>query len=421
MTSEAESRPVDGANPTATNERKRGGSWDIYAIALADDPHARWREIRESSPVLDTGGGVFFVTRWDLVDACLRDPRLGAGAGVAASFGADSGLVADVMRSWLMSLDGAPQQRARDLVRREFTPRKIEGLRPLVSQIVDRLVAGLEASAPGEPIDVVPALAFALPSEVIRVLFGIPADEWRSGIERIVLGAGSGPADGIAMIEGLARDFDGRLRSGRVPHGLLEKLCVPDPELGALSSLEVVANAVLLVTAAIDTTSGLIGNAVACLLERPELLARVRREPDRIPAVVEETLRFEPPALSCSRSAGIPFELEGVAIPAGSQLLLGLGAAQRDPRRYPDPDRFDIDRDLAGLVSFGGGRHFCLGAALARMEAQIVLERLLVRGKVEWALSGAPRWQKRNPTIRAYESLPLAHSCAHSCPQTGSR
>ena len=118
--------PLGGASPS-----RNAATWDIYSIALEDDPHSRWRALRESSPVLDTGGGVFFITRWDLVDACLRDPRHGAGAGVAASFGAESGLVFDVMRSWLMSLDGPPQQRARDLVRREFTPRQIEGLRGL--------------------------------------------------------------------------------------------------------------------------------------------------------------------------------------------------------------------------------------------------------------------------------------------------
>ena len=182
---------------------------------------------------------------------------------------------------------------------------------------------------------------------------------------------------------------------------------MPDPELGALTPLEVVANAVLLVTAAIDTTSGLIGNALRCLIERPALLARIRREPGRIAAAIEETLRFEPPALSCSRSAGAPLELAGVTIPAGSQLLLGLGAAQRDPARFAEPDRFDPDREPGGLLAFGGGRHFCLGAALARMEAQIVVERLLVGSRFDWALAGAPRWQKRNPTVRAHESLPL--------------
>jgi cytochrome P450 len=133
----------------------------------------------------------------------------------------------------------------------------------------------------------------------------------------------------------------------------------------------------------------------------------VRRDPSLVPAVVEETLRFEPPALSCSRTAGVDLSLAGVAIPAGSQLLLGLGAANRDADRYAEPDRFDPDRDHTGLLSFGGGRHFCLGAALARLEARIALERLLVDGACDWALAGTPRWQKRNPTIRAHAALPL--------------
>jgi cytochrome P450 len=404
------------ADPASTTRSSSEGSrrasatargWDIYAIALEDDPHSRWRALRESTPVLETGGGVFFVTRWDLIDSILRDPRHGAGAGVAASFGAESGLAFDVMRSWLMSLDGRPQQRARDLVRREFTPKKIEAMRGLATQISEGLVARIEAEAEGSAIDLVSALAFALPSEMIRTLFGIPADEWTSGIESIVRDPGSGPDAGIAMIEGLAREFDSRLRRGHVPDGLLAQLRVPDPELGALSPLEVVANAVLLVTAAIDTTAGLIGNAAACLIERPELLARVRRRPELVAAVVEETLRFEPSALSCSRTAGLDLVLEGVAIPAGSQLLLGIGAGNRDPRRHADPDRFDIDRDLSGLLSFGGGRHFCLGAALARLEAQVAIERLLVRGSSSFSFAEAPCWQKRNPTIRAHASLPV--------------
>lgn len=402
MTSDA--APSDRAGSASTTS---ASGWDVYSIALEDDPHVRWRALREQSPVFEAGGGVFFVTRFDLVDQILRDPRHGAGAGVAASFGVRDGIAFDVMRSWLMSLDGPPQQRARDLVRREFTPRKIEALGPTIRAIAERCVDRIEAAAGAEPIDLIPSLAFALPSELIRMLFGIPEAEWQSGIELAIRNVGSGPTAGIDMIEALAREFDARLRKGDVPDGLLTQLCRPDPDLGALSALEVVANAVLLVTAAVDTTSGLIGNAAACLLERPALLERVRSDPGLLPAVVEETLRFEPSALSCSRTAGVDLELAGVRIPAGSQLLLGIAAANRDPLRFADPDRFDIDRDASGLVSFGGGRHFCLGAALARSEAQIAIERLLIRTDVRYAIAPTPRWQKRNPTIRAYETLPL--------------
>lgn len=387
--------------------------WDVYGIAFEPDPHARWREIRERTPVLDAGGGVFFVTRWADVDAVLRDPRHHAGAGVSASFGATGGLAHDVMRVWLMSLDGAPQARARGLVRRPFTPNRIEALRPLIETTTEALVAPIEAAAKdadraeGDVHDLIASLAFPLPSAVIRTLFGIEPEEWAEQVEPWITEGEPEPEAGIVMIEGLATFFQQRLDRGDPPPGLLTWLAEPDPEHGRLSDLEIVANAVLLVTAAIDTTAGLIGNAIHCLVTRPEWLARLRAEPSRVAGAIEETLRFEPPALSCTRSAGEDLELAGVAIPAGSQLLLGLAAAGRDPARHPDPDRFDPERDPAGGLGFGGGRHFCLGAALARLEARVALERLLVRSPIEFAPVEPPVWQRRSPTVRALERLPL--------------
>jgi len=381
--------------------------WDLFGIALADDPHSQWRTIREQTPVLDAGEGVFFITRWDLVDEVLRDARHGAGSGVSASFGASSGLAFEAMRVWLMSLDGPEQTRARGLVRREFTPRQIEGLRPRIVETTDRLVATLENTSKATSHDLIDGLAFALPSEIIRSLFGLSEDEWSREIESVIRSVDETPGASIQMIEGLAQTFQDRIARGDIPDGLLAQLQVPDPELGALTALEVVANAVLLVTAAIDTTAGLIGNLTHCVLERPAILERLRRDPGIIPALIEETLRFEPPALSCSRTAGEDLELAGVSIPKGSQLLLGLAAANRDPARYPDPDEFNPDRDHQGLLSFGGGRHFCLGPALARLETQVVAERLFVTSSCDFEPLEKPRWQKKNPTIRALECLPV--------------
>ncbi len=380
-----------------------GRGWELYEIAFCDAPHARWKQIREASPVFDAGEGVFFVTDWNLVDAVLRDPRHGAGAGVAASFGASEGLAFEAMRVWLMSLDGDPHARARGLVRRSFTPRRVETIRGLIEQSCDACVADIEATPEGVCVDLVEKLAFRLPSEVIRTLFGFPREEWRREVESRLRDAGA--KAGIELIESLAVFFEDCLKSGRVPAGLLADLRVPDDEGGVLSDLEVLANAVLLVTAAIDTTAGLIGNAVLCLLERPELAGRLRVESELAPRVVEETLRFEPPALSCSRSAGMDFVLGGVEIPAGSQLLLGLAAANRDPARYSTPDVFDVDRDHSQLISFGGGRHFCLGAALARLEAQLAIQRLFDSGNLSLEMVERPVWQKRNPTLRSLENL----------------
>jgi cytochrome P450 len=380
-----------------------GSGWDIYGIAVSAAPHARWKRLREASPVFDAGEGVFFVSDWQLVNEVLRDPRHGAGAGVAASFGATEGLAFEAMRVWLMSLDGDPHARARGLVRRSFTPRRVETIRRLIEESCDACVSDIEATPAGESIDLVEKLAFRLPSQVIRSLFGFGREEWTREIESRLRNEEAKP--GIELIESLAVFFEDCLQRGQVPAGLLADLRMPDDECGVLSDLEVVANAVLLVTAAIDTTAGLVGNAVLCLLERPELAARLRVESELAPRIIEETLRFEPPALSCSRSAGTDFVLGGVEIPAGSQLLLGLGAANRDPARYPDPDVFDVDRDHSQLISFGGGRHFCLGAALARLEAQIAIERLFSRADLSFEMLEKPVWQKRNPTVRSLASL----------------
>ncbi len=380
--------------------------WDIYAIAQAGDPHAQWRKLRVAAPVFDAGGGVFFITRWQLVHDVLHDARFGAGQGVAASFGNGEGLVFDAMRVWLMSLDGEPHTRARGLVRREFTPRRVDGILPRIAEVAEALVAKIEATKHGESIDLVPSLAFALPSQVIRSLFGFPEAQWSKEIEPLFEAGPDGQSDALATLDAMAHYFE-RALTGDLPKGLLSQLQVPDAELGSLSQLEMIANAVLLVSAAIDTTAGLIGSAVRALLERPAILARIREDPSLIPAVVDETLRFEPSALSCSRHTPEPIRLGDVEVPAGSQLLLGLAAANRDPERYPDPDRFDIDRDHSGLLSFGGGRHFCLGAALARAEAQVSIERLLVHGKVELELLEPASWDYRNPTVRALARLPV--------------
>ena len=376
------------------------GGWDIYAIALSEDPHARWREIRESEPVLDTGDSVFFVSEWERVNEVLRDARHGAGIGVAASFGATEGLAFDAMGVWLMSLDGAPHTRARGLVRKAFTPRSVEGLRGFIERTCAQCVEDIAATPAGEGVDLIPSLALRLPSEVIRTLFGFRCEEWKAEIEPIFR-----EGAGIPAIEALANVFQQRIREDRVPPGLLADLRIPDEEFGVLSELEVVANAVLFVTAAIDTTAGLIGNAIHCLLERPGLARRLGSERGLAEKVVEETLRFEPPALSCSRTAGLDFELGGVAIPGGSHLLLGLGAANRDPARYAEPDVFDVERDFTQGLSFGGGRHFCVGTALARLEAQIAIEHLFRAPGLGLELEGAPVWQSRNPTIRALSSL----------------
>jgi cytochrome P450 len=389
-----------------SEEGSRAGlqrGWDIYEIALRDDPHAALRALRESDPVHDAGNGVFLITRHADVLRVLRDPALRAGSGVTESFGASSGLLHDVMQSWLMALDGPEHQRARGLVSREFTPRRVGALAAEVESIAARLVAAMagEAESAGGA-DLVQGLAFALPSQVIRHLFRIPPEEWSERVEPIFRPGGAGLAGG-AVLEELAKYFQQKVaRPEKLPpDGLLALLRVADPQVGRLSDLEVVANCVLLVTAAFDTTTGLIANAVLCLLRHPIALAELRARPERIESAVEETLRYEPSALSASRYAPEALELAGRRLAAGSHLLCSIAAANRDPRRYERPDEFDLTRSEREQLGFGGGRHVCVGAALARLEARAAREALLRRlPRLELA-EDPVAFRKDNPTLRA--------------------
>jgi cytochrome P450 len=353
--------------------------------------------------VLDVGDGVFFVTSWAGVDRAVREPSLRAGSGVTESMSPVPGLDYDPTRLWLMALDGPAHDRARGLVRREFTARRVQALRPFVEARAARLVEDFLAAAGADSADFVASVAQRLPSDVIRELFAIEPGVWKTEVHARFASPEAVPEQ---LIGALAGFFDARLADAS--QGLLVALQRADERGDVLSPEEVVSNAVLLATAAIDTTTGLVANALLCLVRHPGVLARARGDRALVAAVVEETLRFEPPALSCSRHAAQPLELEGVRIPAGSHLLLSIGAANRDPARYPDPDRFDPDRDHTGLLTFGGGRHFCLGAALARLEARAVLEALLARlGDRTLHLEAPVAWRTDNPTVRVPSALRL--------------
>jgi cytochrome P450 len=379
--------------------------WDVYEIARLDDPYPVWAELREGDPVHEAGGKVWLVTRRDLAEQVLRDPRLHAGAGVAESFGEAGGLLADVMAAWLMSQDGEAHQYARNLVSREFTPRRVAALGPVVHALARELVGAWLERARREPADLVEGLAFALPSRVMAHLFRIDPGEWRERVEPLFRPPPGTELPQGGAIQGLAEYFDELFRAPDDvdPKSLLALLAVPDAEAGELSDLEVVANCVLLVTAGIDTTTALIANTVLCLLRHPDQLALVRADPELVPAAIEETLRFEPPALSASRYAEDALVLGGREIPAGSQVLVSIAAANRDPRRYPDPDRFDVARPDIEPLTFGGGRHFCLGASLARLEGRAALEALL-ETECELELDSFS-WRKDNPTVRGPAEL----------------
>lgn len=367
--------------------------WNIYQIARQQDPYVTWADIRSETPVLDAGEGVYLVTSWDLVDRIVRDPQFLAGRGVAESMDTAAGSKIDVASLWLMSMDGPRHVHARGLVRRPFSARKVEELSEFVTDRVRSIIPGFLDDCRARPTDFLEKVAMNVPSEVIRRLLGIDPRVWTEKVHPRFIASVEDSSS--SAMEELAAFFEREEASS----GLLDALGAPDDDGNQLTREEVIANAVLLAMAAIDTTAGLIANALVCLLQNPHVLPLAQRDPSLISKVVEETLRLEPSALSCSRFAPDAFELGGYSVPAESHLVLSIGAANRDPAKYASPDEFRLDRDYAGLLTFGGGRHFCLGASLARMEARIILTELLpALSYLELAMPIS--WQTENPNIR---------------------
>ncbi len=379
--------------------------WRILELIARDDYVAAWNRIRDRAPVHDAGEGVFLVTGWEQVNACLRNPALKAGSGVSAAFGLESP-VDSVVRNWLMSLNGEDHRRARGLVSRLFAPRSLGELEPVIRGAVRRLVVAFVRAAAEGPADFMAAVAAKFPSEVVRTLFAIDGAEWSASVEPFFLGEHVFQSDGFAAVQGLTPWFQEKIQTsrGRKVGGIIDQLSEADKRGACLAEAEVIANCVLIVTAAIDTTAGLIANTLLALIETPEAMARVQADPSLIQGAVDESLRYYPSAPSSTRRTLEAMELAGVAIPAGGDLFFSFTAANRDPAKFADPNRFDIDRDASALLTFGGGAHFCLGAALARMEARLVFEELFAAAG-DFALAEPLRWRTNNPVVRAPERL----------------
>ena len=379
--------------------------WRILELGVRDDYFEIWKRIREHAPVYDGGEGVFLITEWDLVNSALRSPVLRAGAGVSAAFGQESP-VESVVRNWLMSLNGEEHRLARGLVSRVFSPRALAELEPAIRETARRLVRRFVESAASAPADFIAGVAARLPSEVVRSLFAVGDDEWAEYVEPLFLGNQVHLQDGFAAVQGLTPYFQDKIKSarGRETGGIVDMLSSADKQGDCLTQAEVIANSVLIVTAAIDTTAGLIANTLVELMENPEAMRRIEADRALIPGAVDESLRHCPSAPSSTRRTPVDFELGGVTIPAGSDLFFSFTAANRDPKKFDDPEIYDIDRDASALLTFGGGAHFCLGAGLARMEARLVFDELFAAG-CDFTLEEPVRWRANNPVVRAPERL----------------
>jgi cytochrome P450 len=310
--------------------------------------------------------------------AALADPRLSKSPATMGTQHFDE----QVIGPNLLVVDPPDHTRLRKLVSREFTPRRAEALRPRVQRITDDL---LDEMAPAGRADLVDALAFPLPIVVICELLGVPAADraaFRAWSNEVV--APTSPETGEDAVRQLGAYLDALIEDKRCAgpaDDLLSALIRTRAEDGdRLSIAELRALAYLLLVAGHETTVNLISNGVRALLAHPDQLDALRADFSLLDGAIEEMLRYDGPVETATlRFSAAPVPVGDQVIPAGERVLIGLAAADRDPARYPDPDRFDIRRDTRGHLAFGHGIHFCLGAPLARLEARVAVRSLLER------------------------------------------
>jgi pimeloyl-[acyl-carrier protein] synthase len=385
--------------------------------AFHADPYPFYRQLRESDPVHLSALGIWILTRYDDCVTALRDGRFGRDrfeAILAAQYG-DESEPGRLPRSMLFR-DPPDHTRLRALVNRAFTPRVIEGMRGQIQGVVDHLLDRVEAAG---RMDVIGDLAYPLPVTVICDMLGVPRGDheqirhWSSDIIRSLdaIGIPSDPSiveRGRAGRRGIAEYFRALLpERRRHPRAdLLSSLLAVEEQGDRLTEGELLATCVLLFIAGHETTVNLIGNGLNALLRHPDQLDRLRREPTLIGSAVEELLRFDGPVQRTARITNAEVELGGKTIPAGAFVVTAIGAANRDPAHFPDPDRLDIARAENRHIAFGFGIHFCLGAPLARVEGQLALGTLIKR-MPRLRLTGEPLEWRESSTLRGLKALPV--------------
>jgi cytochrome P450 len=355
-----------------------------------DDPFPLMARLRERGAVhpvtLADGHAAWLIVGFDEARAALNDPRLSKD--MHAALVSDAGIVAEglpgpALARHMLNVDPPDHTRLRRLVSGAFSARRIESMRPRVQAVVDDLLDGIADRPPDQPVDLVASFAFPMPFTVICELLGIAVDDRRAfGTELRALVDAEDHDRAVAAAAAVIEMLDVLVASKRraPADDLVCALIGARDGDERLSEQELRSTIFQLVVAGHDTTTNLIGNGVVALHRSPDQLAALRADPDGLGPAVEEVLRFDPPAHHATfRYAVEDVEVAGVTIPSGSQVLVCLAAANRDPGRFHQPDRLDIARADHRHIAFGHGIHHCLGAGLARLEARIALGSLLGR------------------------------------------
>jgi cytochrome P450 len=378
-----------------------------------ENPYPVLAELRERDPIHhDEVFGQFIFTRHDDVVAILRnrdlwsDPRKGNPGTFSREILGASG-----EEPSMLLMDDPGHRRLRDLVKRSFTPRAVERWRGRARAVAERVIGGLEE---GE-FDLMQHVARPIPTVVIAEILGIDPEmherfkQWSDASVQGAFSPVQDPAAVAAADQALAAldaffraEIDQRRR--QPTDDLISDLVAAEAEGDRLSENEVVSTCNLLLLAGNLTTTDLIGNGVKAFLDHPAELAKLRARPELMTNAVEEVLRYDSPVVNSGRIAHQDMEIGGVEIARGETLGVKLSAANRDPAVYPDPDKFDIEREDTHHQSFGGGRHICLGAHLSRLEAQETFATLLAHfSEIQPGERGYV--YASNPSFRGFEEF----------------
>ena len=380
------------------------------------DPYPTYRRLRTEDPVHRSPLDFWVLTRYEDVVAVLRDARFikePLAAFVAARFGA---AVPPGVGVSMLDRDPPDHTRLRSLVSKAFTPRVVEGLRPRIQAIVDSLITRAEAAG---SMDLIEEFAYPLPVNVICEMLGVPVEDherfkgWSLDIARGLDSSLLPPESEVPRRSGAARHamadyFRGLVAERRAsPRGDLLSALITAEEAGdKLSEDELLATCILLLIAGHETTVNLIGNGTLALLRHPGELRRLRETPGLIGSAVEELLRYDGPVQRTARIPSTDVTIGGRTIGKGEMVMPFIGAADRDPAQFPDPDRLDLARADNRHIAFGWGMHFCLGAPLARVEGQIAIDALVRRLPKLELVTDEPEY-RQSLTLRGLKTLPV--------------
>jgi cytochrome P450 len=370
--------------------------------------HARLRAQQPVARVIMPGGlPAWLVTGYAEARAALTDPRLHK---LPRGWRPEPHSMLAAIELHMLNSDPPDHERLRKLVNKAFTARRVEQLRPRISAITTEL---LDDMSTRQEVDLLASLAFPLPITVICELLGVPVadrDEFRAWSATIVSSTVSPDvfqAHGTAMTGYFRKMLAARRREPA--DDLLSALVAARDEEDRLTEDELLSMAFLLLVAGHETTVNLIGSGMLALLLNPGEMARLRADRSLLGGAVEELLRYVNPVNNATlRFAGEPLEIGGQQVSPDEVVLVSLSGANRDPSRYADPDRLDLGRDSAGHLAFGHGIHYCLGAPLARLEAEIAFGGLLERfGSMTLAVpADSLRWRP-STLIHGLEALPV--------------